>query len=164
MNIFVLNGMARAGKDTFVSYVGKYINAVHISIVDKVKETAKQIGWNGEKDEKGRKLLSDIKLMTDAYDDRNYEYVRSHILEFINDNTKEALFIDMREQKDIQRVKDEFNIKSVFVKNNNVKNITSNIADANVFNIEYDIIIDNSGTLTELEEIAKDFIDKCIRR
>ena len=32
-----------------------------ISSVDKVKEIARIAGWNGEKDDKGRKLLADLK-------------------------------------------------------------------------------------------------------
>ena len=61
--IFILNGSGGVGKDTFVycvkDYVirikGKYVE--HISSVSEVKKKAKQLGWDGEKDEKGRTLL-----------------------------------------------------------------------------------------------------------
>lgn len=44
--------------------------------------------------------------------------------------------------------------------NDNVKGIYSNHADARVLEYNYDIVIDNSGTLEDLEIIAKDFVEK----
>ena len=49
--ILVINGMAGAGKDTFVSFLKQYFNILHISMVDIAKKAAKDAGWNGEKDE-----------------------------------------------------------------------------------------------------------------
>lgn len=42
--VFIINGMARAGKDTFCEFVSElYPNTYHFSIVDLVKAQALQI-------------------------------------------------------------------------------------------------------------------------
>ena len=69
------------------------------------------------------------------------------------------LFLHIREPKEIQRVKEAFNAITLFIKNDNVADITSNMADANVKNYDYDVIIDNSGSLEELAYKAKEFIN-----
>ena len=162
--IFIINGMAGSGKDTFVSFLNEIIPTKHISIVDKVKETAKMLGWNGEKTEKDRKFLSDIKLATDKYDDRNYEYIKEQVKDFLEDKTGkyEVLCIDMREKHQILQAIKDFGATSVLVYRNNVKNIMSNPADANVFNMKYDIVVRNNGTLEEFKERTKEFADKYV--
>lgn len=160
--VFIINGMARAGKDTFCKYVSEmYKDTYHFSIVDLTKTLAKQLGWNEEKDEKGRKFLCELKRITDEYDDRNFQRV-VHTIEHI-DSGNTVFLVDMREPQDIARARQELDAKVVFVKNTNVPVISSNYADAGVFDIVYDIEIDNSGTLDDLKDKAKDFIDKYIK-
>ena len=43
-----------------------------------------------------------------------------------------------------------------------VKYITSNMADKNVFNYDYDYVIQNNGTITDLKQKAKELIDEVI--
>lgn len=162
MKVFIINGMARAGKDTFCNYVSEmYKNTYHFSIVDLVKTCAKQLGWNEEKDEKGRKFLCELKRITDEYDDRNFQRVKQTIEHITTDDM--VFLVDMREPQDIERARKELNAKVVFIKNSNVPIINSNYADAGVFDINYDIEIDNSGTLDDLKEKAEDFIYKYIK-
>lgn len=162
MKVFIINGMARAGKDTFCKYVSEmYKDTYHFSIVDLVKTYAKQLGWNEEKDEKGRKFLCELKRITDEYDDRNFQRVKQTIEHIATDDM--VFLVDMREPQDIERARKELNAKVVFIKNSNVPIINSNYADAGVFDINYDIEIDNSGTLDDLKDKARDFIDKYIK-
>ena len=162
MQIFILNGMARAGKDTFYNFIEELTdNTFHFSIIDLVKHHANSLGWNNEKNEKSRKFLYDLKQLTDNYNDMNFKFVLDK-LNSLDSNTQ-VVFIDMREMKDISRAIKELNAKTVFVSNLNVTNVLSNEADANVFDIEYDIVIDNSGTLDDLKEKAIDFINKYIK-
>lgn len=74
-----------------------------------------------------------------------------------------VFLIDMRESQDIERARKELNAKVVFVKNDNVSMITSNYADAGVFDISYDILIDNSNSLEELKIKAQDFINAYVK-
>lgn len=162
--IFIINGMAGAGKDTFVSFLNEIIPTQHISIVDKAKETAKTMGWTGEKTEKDRRFLSDIKLATDRYDDRNYEYIKEQVKDFLENknNKNKVLCIDMREKEQIQRAIKDFGARSVLVYRDDTPHILSNIADANVFNMRYDITINNNGTLEDLKKEAQKFIDNFV--
>ena len=41
-----------------------------------------------------------------------------------------------------------------------VTQITSNTSDKNVFDYHYDFIVDNNGTIEELQEKAKQFVNK----
>ena len=63
-HIFIINGSGGVGKDTFVGLVSTQLNdmlkkfhtVINFSSVDKVKEIAKEIGWDGKKTEKNRKF------------------------------------------------------------------------------------------------------------
>jgi hypothetical protein len=67
------------------------------------------------------------------------------------------LFIHIREPEEIERAKKTFGAKTLLIKRQGHKNITSNDSDANVDNYNYDYIITNSS-LESLEEEAKNFI------
>ena len=47
--------MARSGKDTFAEYLNDFVPTLKYSSIDKVKDIAKQCGWDGTKNEKSRK-------------------------------------------------------------------------------------------------------------
>ena len=68
------------------------------------------------------------------------------------------LLIDIREPAEIERAKIAFNANTIFIENNRVEQVTSNMADAGVYDYEYDITIRNNGTLEEFEEHIKEFV------
>jgi len=47
--IFVTNGMARSGKDTFAALMNEFIPTKKYSSIDYIKEIAKLCGWDGQK-------------------------------------------------------------------------------------------------------------------
>ena len=49
-------------------------------------------------------------------------------------------------------------VTTVVINNSRVKPITSNLADADVYNSSYDWIIDNEGTLDDLAQSAEFFL------
>lgn len=67
------------------------------------------------------------------------------------------MLIDIREPNEIQRAKEKFNAKTILIENNRVDVISSNFADANVFNYDYDYVLHNNGTLEEFRLLAKEF-------
>ena len=157
-NIVVINGSGGVGKDTFVEYCSHYAKVKNISSVDKVKEAAKiLVGWNGEKDEKTRKLLSDLKIMSIEYNDYPIKYIQNQAEEFYNSDN-DLMFVHIREIDEIKKVKELVGAKTLLITTNRVKRITTNLSDANVENYEYDYHIQNDGTLEELEEMAKEFV------
>lgn len=155
--IIVINGTGGCGKDTFVSFVSKYSKVYNFSSIDKVKEIATLIGWDGQKTEKDRKFLSDLKKLTTEYNDMAFNSIKDAINNFKN-NDNEIMFIHIREPEEIKRVVDTFGAKTLLIKRKNYEIITSNISDASVENYDYDYIIYND-TLDKLEEDAKKFIN-----
>ena len=154
-NIIIINGYGGSGKDTFVEFVSKYNKVYNFSSVDKVKEIAKIIGWNGEKDEKSRKFLSDLKKLTTDYNDMSFNSIKEAVNNF-NSSDNEIMFIHIREPEEIKRAVLEFNAKTLLIKRDDINKITSNYSDASVENYNYDYVINNT-TLEELEKQAKNF-------
>jgi Ni2+-binding GTPase involved in maturation of urease and hydrogenase len=64
----------------------------------------------------------------------------------------------MRDPKDIARAVETFGAETILIRNPNVCKIESNHADRDVENYEYDYIIENDGTLKQLEKVAKLFV------
>ncbi|MBQ2884900.1 MAG: hypothetical protein IJE43_14170 [Alphaproteobacteria bacterium] len=158
--VLIINGMGGAGKDTFVNFLKEFIPTLHISIVDNVKQIAKELGWNEVKDEKGRKFLSDLKLAIDNYNNGNYKYVADIVKKFYENSALrqyELLCIDMREGNQINMAKKDFDAMTVFI-DRNVPHISSNIADAGVYNYKYDYYIKNDGSLLDLRKSAHGFV------
>ena len=162
--IFITNGSGGNGKDTFAEFLSKYISVFKYSSIDLVKEMYESIGIDrNSKDEKKRKLYSDTKDMLTKYDDIPFKDIRSIVNDFKNNNIEaEVLLIDIREPEEIARAVETFGAETILIDNPNVKKIESNHADANVFNYEYDYIIQNDGTLEQLDLMSKLFVREII--
>ena len=157
--VFIVNGMARCGKDTFAQFVGDLVPTKKISSIDKVKNIARQCGWDGvSKTEKDRKFLSDLKVLTSEYSDMPMRYICDLYNEFIRDSEHVVLLIDIREPENIKVAKQLFNATTILIRNKNVKQINSNMADANVENYDYNYILENNGSLDEFRDITNDFM------
>ena len=157
--VIVTNGSGQWGKDTFAKILNEYIPLEKYSSIDLIKDIARIGGWNGIKEEKDRKFLSDLKLLFSDYNDLPYKDVCRKILEIQNNNKEiELILIDIREPEEIEKIKNKFNATTVLIKNNNVDIITSNMADANVLNYKYDYVVDNSGDIDSLEDEVLKFI------
>ena len=164
--IFIINGNGSVGKDSFVELVSsqsweKFLVG-NYSSVSKIKKIANIIGWNGEKTERDRKFLSDLKLLTTEYNDMPLNDMKEYANNFMDNkiHAPRILFLHIREPEEINKAVEafkEYNVKTILVKRDSVKHITSNMADENVYNYNYDIVIDNNGTLEDLREKAKNF-------
>ena len=156
--IYILNGVGISGKGEFASRLNKYIPSYKYSIVDLVKEAGKLLGWDGAKTEKDSKFLSDLVDLATEYNDMPFRDVLSIVTDFKNNLIQTpVLIIDMRDPKDIARAVETFGAQTILIRNPNVEQIESNHADANVENYEYDYIVENDGTLEQLEKVAKMF-------
>lgn len=158
--VFIINGSGGVGKDTFVELVSKVFNlsVMNFSSVDKVKEIARIIGWNGGKAERDRKFLSDLKLLCTDYNNMPFNSMSEKVKEFTESNTV-MLFLHIREPEEIEKARIAFGAKTVLIKRNTIKHITSNMADGNVFNYQYDIIVDNDGNLEDFKKKAVQFVE-----
>lgn len=157
-SIFIINGMGGVGKDTFVNLIGKLVETAHISAITPIKHIAKQVGWDGGKTDKDRKFLADLKRLTIDYNDFPTKYLSEQINAFLTSvNGPTALFIDIREPEEIDKIKNKFKVKTVLVTNKNVTPVTTNDADNSVFDYHYNYEIANNGTLDDLAKTAKSF-------
>lgn len=171
--VFIINGSGGVGKDAFIEMVynqsyepskNRYVKVANHSSVTKVKEIAKIIGWDGTKTERNRKFLSDLKLLTTEYNDMPLNDMVEFANKFMsyNVNASKMLFLHIREPEEITKAVAkfrEYDVKTILVKRDSVKHITSNMADENVYDYDYDIIINNNETLEDLKEKANCFLD-----
>jgi len=159
--IFVLNGVGTSGKGVFADHINKYIPTLKYSIVDLPKEAAKVLGWDGGKTEKDRRFLSDVMDLSTECNDAPFKDVLSLVTDFKNNKDYaeyEVLIIDMRDPKDIARAVETFGADTILIRNPKVEKIESNHADRDVENYEYEYIIENDGTLEQLDKVAKLFV------
>lgn len=167
--IFIINGSGGVGKDALIELIASCydFHIMNFSSVDKVKQIAKIIGWDGGKTERDRKFLSDLKILCSEYNDMPFNSMSDVVKDFRN-NKSIMLFLHIREPEEIERARQEFGAKTILVKRDSVKHITSNMADDGVFNYEYDVVIDNNGDIEALRNkaasFASDFITDTIKR
>ena len=153
--VYIINGVGGSGKSTFVSILSELHPLIkEISTVDKVKEVAKIAGWNGEKDDKGRRFLADIKDAMDAYDNLSWKNVDK----VIEENPNYIYFINARSNYDIDYFKQRWNAKTILIERPGTPLIFSNHADAGVYDYKYDIVIKNNGNIDDFKNKAKSFL------
>lgn len=169
VQVVIVNGMPTSGKSTFVEFCLKKLGSWgrEISTVDFVKDIAKQAGWNGEKNLKNRKFLSDLKDLLTEWDDVPYKKIKEEydnfnfeLEQYDVSNHKAFLFVHCREPQEIQKFKDRLNAFTVLIRRESVEsNKQSNHADSNVFEFKYDCEIDNNGSLENLKNKADGFVE-----
>ena len=164
--IFITNGSAGNGKDTFAELLKKYISVFKYSSIDLIKDMLEFAGVPREpKTEEKRLLYSDMKDRLTKYDDIPFKDISSVVTDFLDDKIDtDVLLIDIREPDEIARAVETFDAKTIYIDNPNVAKITSNHADANVGNYHYDYIIKNNGTIQQLENVTKSFCQNIVMK
>lgn len=185
MQIFVINGNPRSGKTTFGRYVGESLRDINIpflhgSSIDPVKHYLKEKGWKGKKwdgrtkDEFWREAMYNCKLMILSVQKHYFDQYALSLLSGITEDdtlviSKAVLFFDVREPENIQQLVDyihdhyseEIEIKTVFVDRVPEEKF-NNYADTNQDKYEYDITIDNTKSLEDLQQASSEFVDRYI--
>ena len=163
--VVIINGSGGVGKDSFIDMVCKHAKVVNYSSVEMIKWLARCAGWDGAKDDKGRKFLSDLKRVTTEYNDLSYRCTIEIAKAFMNESKEdEILFIHVREPEEIERLKssivDTLNayVVTLLITRESVAAIESNESDKNVLGYEYDYRCKNDGSLNDLETTAKNFL------
>lgn len=156
--LFIINGSGGVGKDTFVELVSEYSGVVNISSVAEVKKFATMMGWNGDKDEKSRKFLSDLKSLLVDYNDRPFTYMKRCVTDFLNDKVNEFCFLHIREPEEIQRAKEEFNATTILITRSTIEQVKGNHSDEDVLKYTYDIHIKNDSSIDYLKAVARKFV------
>ena len=158
--VIIVNGYAGAGKDTFCEIGHQHYICATLSTVDTVKDLALQMGWDKEKTEENRNMLSALKdFYTEWFDGPFKEIVYCITYETTyNESNPPAgetqfIFLHIREPKEIQRVTswcddNDIQLHTVYIQSDKAEEQThGNHADNNVRNMIYDIYIHNNGSL-----------------
>jgi hypothetical protein len=158
---FIINSSGGKGKDTLIDFIKEKYMVMNISTVDLPKKAAEYAGWDGGKTEKDRKFLSDLTILFYEYNDTPYTYVKENLDKFNRWLYHQIMFVHCREIVNIERFKKDFGFKSIMVRNPNVEDITSNMADADASrtDYDYDYYIDNDGTLEDLKVKVGEFLE-----
>lgn len=165
MKIFIMNGQGKSGKTTFEKFVksyawNSYFKEITItSIIDPIKAIAEDIGWDGGKTAQDRAFLHNLKVLLHNYNNYDTNYITNKI-RCAAELERTAIFIDMREKDDIEYFKKLYpQAKTVLVKRGELTTY-GNAADDNIMEVNYDIVIENEGTLADLKSKAIEFYDK----
>lgn len=188
MIIVLVSGKAESGKDTFHQLAERYlrnrklyldsdIDIRRVAIADGVKDIAKEMGWNGEKDELGRSGLVMVGDGAINYFDKNIwiKKVVNKLKSIANYNNENIVFItDCRYPNEVTMIKDWAylnNHKAVSVRverPNHISKLTpEQLLNASEVALDdkrdlFDYIIYNDGTLEEFEDGVREIIDRII--
>ncbi len=170
--VVVINAVAESGKSSFVNFLldSEYKcvkNIYEISTIDLITNFAITLGWDGIKNEKSRKFLSDVKMLVSEFNDGTFKYVTKYcdsvFSHAADTNSSVVVFVHCREPKEIQKIKDYYKDECktlLMLRDCKLENVPNNDGDRSVFAYKYDYTIENNGTLLDLKEKAKEFILK----
>lgn len=173
MIVLLVCGKAESGKDTLASVAkkileekGKKVLITHYA--DLLKYICKQyLGWNGEKDEYGRKMLQYVG--TEVFRERDENYWANFVMTILKTfyGYWDAVIIpDCRFKNELEIPKEYgFNVKSIRIKRDSHKNKltkeqTSHSSETDLDEAVFDYRIDNNGTLSDLESKTREMIEE----
>ena len=152
--VIVINGSGGVGKDTLCEFAEKQFKVMNISSITPIKEIAAMCGWNGEKNDKARKFLSDLKALSIEYNDFPTLWAKAKYNEFLNSDF-EIMFVHIREAAEIEKfVKaTDGKAKTLLIRGGErmTKSNYGNASDDGVENYPYDYYFLNDKTLEEAE-------------
>lgn len=170
--IIILSGKARSGKDTSLEILKKKYEQIGLKVISLfyasyIKEYAKKISkWDGSDETKPRTLLQVLgtDIIRNTIDDK---FFINRIIEDIKVYSKffDVIIVgDARFIEEIEDIKNNFsNVVSINIRRENKDLLTKkeqlHITETALDNYEnYDYIIENNGTIEELERKLEEMI------
>lgn len=164
--VIIINGQGGVGKDTLIGFVAENYKTSMISSITPVKEVAARAGWEGEKDLKSRRFLSELKKLMTQYNDAPLFYCKSMLDGFLKTD-EEILFVQIREPKEICRFEqccEECGIHAytLLIRNSRISKEYGNSSDDGVENYDYDFTYDNDLQLMQAKDDFMNFFKSSI--
>jgi len=164
--ILGFTGKAGCGKSTIAKILKDRVDAEIVSFAGPIKEMAiEQFGWDGEKDDKGRRLLQVIG--TEAGRDYNQNIWVDKLIERAEDIEEEGaeavLIDDVRFDNEAKAIVDSGGL--VFKVNGRGLDLESNSSHASEAGVNREYVTDiitNDGDIENLERQAQRIIDKYV--
>lgn len=151
--VFVINGRGGVGKDTLCDLAARTFSVKNVSSITPVKELAAQAGWQGEKTDRARKFLSDLKAAMIAYNDYPTLWATEQYRAFLASD-EQVMFLHVREGEEI----DKFvratggKAKTLLIRRAAVhQEVYGNRSDDGVERYTYDYVFHNDMPLSEAE-------------
>ncbi len=155
----VINGAGGVGKDTLCDLAAKHFKVLNISTITPIKEIAAMCGWDGRKDDRARRFLSDLKRLTVDYNDFPTVWATGMYRDFLL-SENEILFVHIRESEEIAKFVKATDgaAKTLLIRGGDrmKKESYGNVSDDEVENYNYDYYFVNDKTLDEAE---RDFME-----
>ena len=98
----VINGAGGVGKDTLCNIAAAHYRVKNVSSITPIKEIAAGCGWAGEKTDRARRFLSELKRLTVEYNDLPTRYLTEQYRAFC-EGDEEILFVHIREPEEIEK-------------------------------------------------------------
>lgn len=164
--VVVINGKGGVGKDAMCSIAQEAFAVRVISAITPIKNIARLCGWNGAKDKKSRKFLSDLKRLLVEYNDLPTTYLTEEYQAFLQ-SEDDILFVHIRERDQIEAFLNRVNTPKMTLL---VKSTRSgmeqgklgNASDDEVELFDYDFTYWNNGTLDEARHDFPEFLKSAL--
>lgn len=164
--IILIGGKAGCGKDTVGNIISNTIFCYRDAFATNLKEFACDLGWDGIKDFRGRRLLQRLGAIGREYN--QYIWVdhairRINLAFFTDSRLKSAIITDFRFPNEYKRIIEKFpeqdvrTIKVVGRKSDLGKNASDKSENA-LKDFIFDSTLVNSGTLQDLEIEVKSLL------
>ncbi len=98
----VINGRGGVGKDTLCEAAAARFRTRNISSITPIKALAALCGWQGEKTDRARRFLAELKALTAAYNDYPTQKITEEYRAFL-ESDDEILFVHIREGDEIRK-------------------------------------------------------------
>lgn len=162
----VINGKGGVGKDTLCDMAAKHYRVMNVSSITPIKEIAAMCGWDGKKDDKARKFLSDLKRITIEYNDYPTEWVYGKYLDFMR-GEDEIMFVHIREGEEISKFVSRTggNAKTLLIRGGERmkdRGEYGNESDDAVEKYSYDYVFVNDNPLDETEKVFLSFLSEIL--
>lgn len=167
--VIVINGAGGVGKDTLCGFAAKHYKVRNVSSITPIKQIAAQCGWQGEKTDRARKFLADLKSLMVAYNDYPTRWVLDEYRRFC-EGDEQIMFVHIREGAEIRK----------FVQGTEGKALTllvrggqrfrrgcgryGNAADDGVEQYRYDFVFYNDHPLDKTEERFVRFLERMMQK
>ena len=154
MIVIILNGYPESGKDEFIKVAEKWHICYNYSTIDECKDICEQLGWDGVKDDKSRKMLSDLKQWYVEHLDGVFKDFTSEVQRVDKLMIFDIFFVVTREGKEINRFKEwlkenHYTNHYLFMSRGAWRDF-GNDSDNKVLEVvKPDIYLNNNGELTE---------------
>jgi hypothetical protein len=145
-----LVGLAGSGKDTAASILCSKLNYKIVSFAEELKRTCLFLGWDGNKDIKGRKLLQDVGMAFREYSEDTWVKITC---ERLLPNVPHV-FSDVRFLNEAEYIKNKLNGIVVRIVRNDLAltEAHEHISETGQIDLPVDYTISNDSTIDSLQQ------------